>query len=89
MKSLMDTYLFALENKYNSNRPKRLLSLDSVGILGNISLEILKKIETDLSLATGKGKDFRLPVTRSCKKRAVIKQLIRFVSDSSAFHLTP
>lgn len=42
------------------NRKRRLLSLDGGGMLGLITLQILKKLEADLAAATGKGSSFRL-----------------------------
>jgi hypothetical protein len=48
------------QEKFATERPRRLLSLDGGGIRGVMSLEILRKIERDLAAATGKGASFRL-----------------------------
>ena len=54
------TRLANLSDKYDNERPRRILSLDGGGILGIISLQILKKIETDLKTKLGTEDDFRL-----------------------------
>jgi patatin-like phospholipase/acyl hydrolase len=53
-------YLDNWDDKYAKSRPRRLLTLDGGGIRGIISLEILRRIETQLATATGAGPDFRL-----------------------------
>jgi hypothetical protein len=53
-------YLDNWDTKYAVVRPRRLLTLDGGGIRGIISLEILRKIETQLAAATGAGSTFRL-----------------------------
>ncbi len=55
------THLKVWKTKYEeAERPRRLLACDGGGIKGIISLEILKKIESQLAEMTGKGKKFRL-----------------------------
>jgi uncharacterized protein len=53
-------YLNNWDSKFATARPRKLLALDGGGIRGVMSLEILRKIEHDLALATGKGVSFRL-----------------------------
>jgi hypothetical protein len=48
------------DDKYAKPRPRRLHTLDGGGIRGIISLEILRKIESQLATAIGAGRDFRL-----------------------------
>ena len=49
-----------LRTKYETERPRRMLSLDGGGIRGLITLGILEKIEAVLRDATGEGGTFRL-----------------------------
>ena len=42
-----------LENRYATERPRKLLALDGGGIRGIISLEILARIESELRAASG------------------------------------
>lgn len=55
-KSFIDCW----SEKYTDVKVHRILSLDGGGILGIISLMILKKLEDDLKIATGQGDKFRL-----------------------------
>ena len=54
------THLTNWQEKFATERPRRLLALDGGGIRGVMSLEILRKVEQDLAAATGKGASFRL-----------------------------
>lgn len=54
------THLDNWQEKFATERPRKLLALDGGGIRGVMSLEILRKIEQDLAAATGKGAAFRL-----------------------------
>lgn len=54
------THLNVWGEKYSAERPRRLLALDGGGILGIITLEILKEIESQLAEETGQGASFRL-----------------------------
>lgn len=54
------THLDNWEEKFATERPRKLLALDGGGIRGVMSLEILRKIEQDLAAATGQGASFRL-----------------------------
>lgn len=54
------THLDNWQEKFATERPRKLLALDGGGIRGVMSLEILRKIEQDLAAATGKGASFRL-----------------------------
>ncbi len=49
-----------LRAKYETERPRRMLSLDGGGIRGLITLGILENIEATLKDATGEGDSFRL-----------------------------
>lgn len=49
-----------LADRYETERPRRLLALDGGGIRGIITLEILIRMENLLAEATGKGDRFRL-----------------------------
>lgn len=50
------SYLDNWNSKYAAERPRRLLAFDGGGILGIISLEIAREIESQLTAATGEGK---------------------------------
>ena len=50
----------SLADRYETERPRKLLALDGGGIRGILTLEILAKIERVLATATGKGASFRL-----------------------------
>jgi uncharacterized protein len=54
------SYLDNWNSKYAVERPRRLLAFDGGGILGIISLEIAREIESQLAAATGEGAAFRL-----------------------------
>jgi uncharacterized protein len=49
-----------LAERYETERPRKLLALDGGGIRGILTLEVLAKIESLLAQATGKGTAFRL-----------------------------
>jgi hypothetical protein len=49
-----------LAERYETERPRKLLALDGGGIRGVLTLEVLIKIEEMLAEATGQGKEFRL-----------------------------
>ena len=49
-----------LAERYETERPRKLLALDGGGIRGILTLEVLAKIESLLAQATGKGSAFRL-----------------------------
>jgi uncharacterized protein len=49
-----------LAERYEAERPRKLLALDGGGIRGVLTLEVLIKIEEMLAEATGQGKEFRL-----------------------------
>jgi uncharacterized protein len=53
-------YLDNWDAKFSTVRPRKLLAFDGGGIRGVMSLEILRKIESDLAAATGQGNSFRL-----------------------------
>jgi uncharacterized protein len=48
------------DSKYGTPRPRRLLTFDGGGIRAVISLEVARKIETQLAERTGEGANFRL-----------------------------
>ena len=50
----------SLENRYATERPRKLLTLDGGGIRGIITLGILEKIESELKRKLQKSDDFRL-----------------------------
>jgi uncharacterized protein len=54
------SYLENWNSKYAAERPRRLLAFDGGGILGIISLEIAREIESQLAAATGEWAAFRL-----------------------------
>lgn len=60
MELVKGTHLNSLTHKYDKSRPRRMLSLDGGGILGVITLEILKKLELELAKRLNAGPDFRL-----------------------------
>ncbi|HXO27672.1 MAG TPA: patatin-like phospholipase family protein [Thermoanaerobaculia bacterium] len=49
-----------LAERFESERPRKLLALDGGGIRGILTLEVLARIESLLAAATGKGIAFRL-----------------------------
>jgi predicted acylesterase/phospholipase RssA len=49
-----------LAERYESERPRKLLALDGGGIRGILTLEVLARIESLLAEATGQGSAFRL-----------------------------
>jgi uncharacterized protein len=49
-----------LRERYETERPRKLLALDGGGIRGVLTLRILAEIERQLATATGKGVEFRL-----------------------------
>ena len=49
-----------LAERYETERPRRILALDGGGIRGALTLEVLAEIERQLAAATGRGEDFRL-----------------------------
>jgi uncharacterized protein len=49
-----------LAERYETERPRKLLALDGGGIRGVLTLEVLIKIEEMLAEATGQGNEFRL-----------------------------
>jgi len=49
-----------LAERYEVERPRKLLALDGGGIRGILTLEVLARIESLLAAATGKGDAFRL-----------------------------
>ena len=49
-----------LRERYESEKPRKMLALDGGGIRGILTLQILKEIETQLSRSAGTGKSFRL-----------------------------
>ena len=49
-----------LKERYQQERPRKLLALDGGGIRGLIMLGILERIEALLATASGRGKNFRL-----------------------------
>ena len=50
----------SLPERYQTQRPRKLLALDGGGIRGVMTLEVLSRIERMLAEATGKGEEFRL-----------------------------
>jgi len=49
-----------LENRYNTQRPRKLLALDGGGIRGVLTLQVLIKMEDLLREKSGQGENFRL-----------------------------
>src|SRR4030095_7002033 len=49
-----------LEQRYSTQRPRKLLALDGGGIRGVLTLQVLIRMEQILADATGRGKSFRL-----------------------------
>lgn len=49
-----------LESRYETEQPRKILSLDGGGIRGVLSLEILLQLESQLKETLGKGDEFRL-----------------------------
>jgi len=49
-----------LENRYNTQRPRKLLALDGGGIRGVMTLQVLIKMEDLLREKSGQGENFRL-----------------------------
>ncbi len=49
-----------LAERYETERPRKLLALDGGGIRGVLTLEILAEIERQLAKLTGRGAEFRL-----------------------------
>jgi uncharacterized protein len=49
-----------LAERFETERPRKLLALDGGGIRGILTLEVLARIESLLAAATGKGGAFRL-----------------------------
>ncbi len=49
-----------LAARYRPERPRRILALDGGGIRGLITLEVLRRLESELATATGVGETFRL-----------------------------
>jgi hypothetical protein len=49
-----------LAERYETERPRKLLALDGGGIRGILTLEVLAKMESLLATATGRGSAFRL-----------------------------
>lgn len=49
-----------LENRYNTQRPRKVLALDGGGIRGVLTLQVLIRMEELLAEKSGQGKDFRL-----------------------------
>ena len=56
----MTPHLKIWNEKYKEQRPRRLLALDGGGILGIITLEILKELETQLAKKSNQETDFKL-----------------------------
>jgi len=56
----MTPHLKIWDEKYANPGPRRLLAIDGGGIRGIMSLEILRRIETQLARQTGQGDAFRL-----------------------------
>lgn len=56
----MTPHLKVWDSKYAAPRPRKLLAIDGGGIRGIMSLEILKRIETQLADQTREGANFRL-----------------------------
>ncbi|MEM1161292.1 MAG: patatin-like phospholipase family protein [Pseudomonadota bacterium] len=54
------THLNVWQDKYAMRRPRRMLALDGGGILGSITLEMLREIEAELAIKTDLGDDFRM-----------------------------
>ena len=54
------THLTNWTEKFAPQRPRRLLALDGGGILGIITLGILREVERQLAAAAGEGDSFRL-----------------------------
>ena len=55
-----EPHLAVWKDKYGPTRPRRLLALDGGGILGIMTLAILKEIERQVAESTGQGARFRL-----------------------------
>ena len=49
-----------LENRYSSERPRKLLALDGGGIRGVLTLQVLIRMEEMLAEKSGQGENFRL-----------------------------
>src|ERR687891_704014 len=49
-----------LENRYSTERPRKLLALDGGGIRGVMTLQVLIKMEELLAEKSGQGENFRL-----------------------------
>lgn len=57
----MSTSLWGpLAERYETERPRKILALDGGGIRGVLTLEVLAEIERQLAAATGRGDAFRL-----------------------------
>ncbi len=50
----------SLANRYETEQPRKMLSLDGGGIRGVLTLEILLELENQLKIKLNKGDDFRL-----------------------------
>lgn len=92
-----------LKERYQQERPRKLLALDGGGIRGLITLGILERIEALLATASGRGKNFRLHehfdyiagtstgaiIAAGLARGMSVAELVRFYSDNGKAMFEP
>jgi hypothetical protein len=92
------THLENWKTKYETTRPRRLLTFDGGGMRGIIALEIAQRIEMQLAKMTGEGDNFRLGnyfdyiggtstgaiIATGLALGKTVRELIEFYTTSSA-----